>query len=95
VAHSLLSPSASFSTYLVSAGLTRSAFSYTAPVGTTVRLLACGVLLLVELVLLVGVVLSFITSLKAVWLDGSKSKWGLIGTTWVPLSDVAAVSFKL
>ncbi|TVV76348.1 hypothetical protein [Sphingomonas solaris] len=74
-------------------GLTRSAFFYTAPVGVTVRLLACGVLLSVGLVLLAGVVLSFITSPKAVWIDGSELKWGRIGTKCVPLSDVEAVSF--
>ena len=74
-------------------GLTRHAFFYTAPVGVTVRLLACGVLISTGLVLLFGIVLSYITSPKAVWLDGNELKWGHIGTRCLPLSDVAAVRF--
>lgn len=74
-------------------GLTRYVFFYTAPLGVAVRLIACGSLILLGLTLLVGVLLTLITSSKAVWLDGSDLKWGRIGTKHLRLTELHAVSF--
>jgi hypothetical protein len=74
-------------------GLTRFAFFYTSSLGVAARLLACGALVLLAMILLVGVGLTLLTSAKGVWLDGSDLRWGRIGTRHIHLAEVRAVSF--
>lgn len=77
----------------VANGLTRSAFYYSTPLGVAFRLIASGTLILIGLTLLLALLLTLISSTRAVWLDGSDLKWGRLGTKHMRVTELGAVNF--
>jgi len=73
--------------------LIRAAFFYTTGIGIMARLLASGILILSAMILLYCVLMTLVTTSKAVWLDGDDLKWGLVGTKSMQVGDIREVSF--